>query len=211
MIKKILGIDVSSTTTGICVLLLNEETKEISFDSVTYLKPSHDGNILDRLEDTRIKMKKIIEDINPDYIAIEDIITFLRKKSSANTIITLAVFNRMIGILAYQQIGRAPELYNVLSIRHGLKLTPKFPEKEEMPEIVASHLGIKFPWEFNKKGNPKVESYDKADAMAVALFHAFCLVGRCKVKLPTKNSKKKKTKVKPVAKKKTIKAKNKKK
>lgn len=196
MIKKILGLDVSSTTIGYCTLTINEETNEIKFISCNYLKPIKKGTILERLEDTRNKIKKIIEDVKPDYIGIEDIIMFIRNKSTANTIITLATFNRMIGLTAFDYLGKSPELFGVLAIRHGLKLTSEFPQKEEMPEIVATHLNIKFPYETNKKGNIKTESYDMADGVAVALFYAFCLTGKCSVKAKLPKKKKVKSKKK---------------
>lgn len=74
--------------------------------------------------------------------------------------------------------GRAPEFYNVMTIRHGLKLTKDLPKKEDMPTLVAQHLGITFPYEYNKLGNVKVESMDKADGMAVALYQALSLSGK---------------------------------
>jgi hypothetical protein len=69
-----------------------------------------------------------------------------------------------------------------MSIRHGLKLNKIFPKKEEMPELVEHHLGIKFPYEKNKKGNFKVENFDRADAIAVALYYSFILIGKIKEK-----------------------------
>ncbi len=188
MIKKILGFDVSSTTIGYCVLTVDDSTNDIKFVSCNYLKPQKTGTILERIADTRDKIKKIIETVKPDQIAIEDIIMFIRGKSTANTIIMLATFNRMIGLLALDYLKKMPDMHGVLAIRHGLKLTPEFPAKEEMPEIVATHLKMKFPWEYNKKGKVKVESYDKADGIAVALFQAFCVTGKCsaKAKLPKK-------------------------
>jgi hypothetical protein len=103
-------------------------------------------------------------------------------KSTAQTIIMLTTFNRMTGLLCYDYLGHSPKLYSVMTIRHGLKLNKIFPKKEQMPELVAKHLGITFPYETNKKGKIKVENYDKADGMAVALYYAFVLSGRVKAK-----------------------------
>jgi hypothetical protein len=69
-----------------------------------------------------------------------------------------------------------------MSIRHGLKLDGNLPKKEDMPELVAKHLGITFPYEVNKKGRIKVENYDMADGVAVALYYAFLLTGKVKRK-----------------------------
>ena len=51
-----------------------------------------------------------------------------------------------------------------------------------MPELVSNHLGITFPYKYNKNGKIKDESYDMADGVAVALYYAFVLSKRIKVK-----------------------------
>ena len=144
------------------------------------------GSIIERIVDTRNKIQKIITDNKPDLIAIEDIIQFMKGASTAKTIIMLTTFNRMIGLAAYDYAGKVPELYSVMSIRHGLKTGKDLPKKEDMPELVAKHLGIKFPYEINKKGKVKVESFDMADGIAVALYYAFLLTGRIQRKAKKK-------------------------
>lgn len=173
----ILSFDVSSTTLAWAVLEIDANNK-INFVSADYIKPIKDGNIIERLADTRDKIKKIINDTQPTNIAIEDIISFMQGKSTANTIITLTSFNRMVGLLAHDYLGTSPKLCNVMSIRHCLKTSKVLPKKEEMAELVAKHLNIDFPYEYNKKGKQKVENEDKADAIAVGLYYAFILTGR---------------------------------
>lgn len=179
-IKRILGIDCSSTTIGWCILEWNEATNDIQLIEASYLKPSKKGSIIERIVDTRNQIRKIIVLAHPDYIAIEDIIKFMKGKSTAQTIIMLTTFNRMIGLTAFDYLGKAPELYNVMTIRHGLKTGKVLPKKEEMPALVAQHLGIVFPYEYGKKGKIKVENYDKADGIAVALYRARLLAGHIK-------------------------------
>ncbi len=181
MSETVLGFDVSSSCIGIGVLQINDD-KSIQFISVEYIKPLKKGNIVERIADTRDKIKSVIEKVKPDHIGIEDIIKFMKGKSSANTIIMLTTFNRMICLLANDYLGHSPKLFNIMSIRHGLKLDKKLPSKEDMPELVAHHLGIEFPYELNRKGNKKVENYDKADGIAVALYHTFLLTDRIKKK-----------------------------
>jgi Holliday junction resolvasome RuvABC endonuclease subunit len=124
----------------------------------------------------------IIDQVKPDYIGIEDIIQFMQGKSTAKTIITLTTFNRMIALLAYDYLKKSPELINVNTIRSALKIGTDRPKKEDMPELVAKHLRINFPYDTNKKGNLKVENYDKADGIAVALYVAYLLSGKVKRK-----------------------------
>ena len=104
MVKTILGIDVSSTTIGYCVLTWDDTTNDIKLAVSNYIKPLHGGIIIERIVDTRNQIQKIIVAAKPDYIAIEDIIQFMAGKSTAKTIIMLTTFNRMIGLTAYDYL-----------------------------------------------------------------------------------------------------------
>lgn len=184
--KRVLGFDCSSSCIGYSILEITSES-EIKYISMDYLNPIKTGTIVQRLADTRDKIQKIIEETQPDYIGIEDIIKFMKGASSANTVILLTSFNRMICLLAHdylKKFEREPALFSVMSIRHGLKLNKIFPKKEDMPELVSHHLRITFPWEMNKKNKPRVECYDKADGTAVCLYYSFILTD--KVKPPKK-------------------------
>lgn len=190
--KTVLGIDCSSTTIGLCVLKI-DDNNNITYDSLSYIKPKKDGNLIERLASTRDKLKDFIEKTKPDEIAIEEIISFLKGKSTAKTIIMLTTFNRMACLLAYDYIKKPPELLNVMSIRHGIKLNKQLPSKEDIPSILENRLNFKFPYIYSTKGKSKnkikPESYDMADGGAVALYYALKLTD----KLPNK---KKKTKIK---------------
>lgn len=179
MSNRILGIDCSSSCIGLGLIEIDKKNK-IKFIAADHISPIKHDDITLRLADTRDKLIAAIDKYSPDHIAIENIIAYMPGKSSANTIITLATFNRMACLLSFDYLGKSPELFGVINIRHGLKITPAFPAKEEMPELVAHHLGIKFPWIFNKKKNKVVENFDRADAIAVALFQAFVMTGKCK-------------------------------
>lgn len=190
MIKTVLGFDASSTTIGFCVLSIDDTDGYIAYKTCGYLKPLKEGSIISRIVDTRNAIQDIIDLYQPDYIGIEEIIQYMQGKSTAQTIITLTTFNRMICLLCYDYLQREPELFNVMSIRHGLKIGKDLPPKEDMPELVAQHLDITFPYELitkgKNKGKPKVENNDKADATAVALYYAFVLTGKVKRKAKKK-------------------------
>jgi hypothetical protein len=185
--KRVLGIDCSSTTIGYCILDVDESSGKIDFGFAGYIKPIKKGTIIERIVDTRNKLNDILNKFNPDYIGIEDIIQFMQGKSTAKTIITLTTFNRMACLLAHDFLHKSPELFSVMTIRHGLKIDKVLPKKEDMPELVAKHLKITFPYERTtkgkKKGGIKVESYDMADGVAVALYHSFLLTGKIKRKV----------------------------
>lgn len=198
MTKKVLGFDVSSSCIGWGLLEIDESNQSIKYLDSGLIKPIKTGTIIERLASTRDQISKIIKKCSPDHIGIEDIISFIRNKSTANTIITLAVFNRMVGLVSMDYLNKNPELFGVLDIRHGLKLTPDFPKKEEIPELVAKHLGIKFPYLYIKCGKSKgkihVTSYDRADGLAVALKYAFVLTGKSAKSVKKKKTRKKKAK-----------------
>lgn len=182
MIKRVLGIDCSSTTIGYCLLEINDETKDIKYILSDYFKPNKKGSIIERIVHTRNFINEILNQYTPDYIGIEEIIQFMQGKSTAKTIITLTTFNRAVCLTAYDFLNKSPELFNVMSIRHGLKINKIFPKKEDMPALVSKHLGITFPYRLNSKNKIKVESYDVADGIAVALYYAFVLTDKIKVK-----------------------------
>jgi Holliday junction resolvasome RuvABC endonuclease subunit len=180
MKQKILGFDVSSSCIGYAVLEI--EDNNIKFISCNYIKPIKKGSIIERLADTRDKIKNIIEENKPNYIGIEDIVQFMAGGSTAKTIIILISFNRMIGLMAHDYLGKPPELFSVMTVRHSLKLTKVLPKKDEIPTLVEKHLGIKFPYVLGKKGKIQTVSYDQADAVAVALHYAYKLTNRLKKK-----------------------------
>jgi Holliday junction resolvasome RuvABC endonuclease subunit len=190
MIKRVLGLDISSTTIGYCLLEWDDIKGIIKLKTVSYFKPIKKGSILFRLQHTRDRIAEIINELQPDVIGIEDIIAFMPHRSSANTVITLAVFNRMIGLLSFDYTGKEPILFSVMDIRRGLKRGEKVPSKEDMPELVAKHLGINFPYEDSRRGTRKVENNDMADAMAVALFYAYVLAGKIIDPISVRNKKK---------------------
>ena len=127
-------------------------------------------------------MIALFQRLKPQEILIEDIAQFMPRKSMANTIILLAVFNRMISLCAYEYLGKEPKHFPVMTIRNGIRLSPYTPEKHEIPALVEKHLKIKIPLVKKKTGKPIDEYYDQADAIAVGLYYALLLNNNlCKI------------------------------
>lgn len=166
----ILGLDISTTTIGIAVLA--RTGKRIKLKNMQYYKPPKNGDLFERLMETKSFILKIVNEFNPDHVVIEDITQYMANKSGAKTIIALAVFNRMIGLAVYEKTNKLPVLMNVNTIRKLIKTGKNRLSKEDIPEAVSKHLKFDFPYKLNKKGKVSVENYDMADAVAVAL--AFC-------------------------------------
>ncbi len=167
--ETILGLDISTTTIGISTINKSLATGEIALDKVEYFKPPKDGSIFERL----IKVKKFTSDLlkrfDPDVVVIEDYARFMAGSSGAATIIPLAIFNTTIGLTIFEQTGKEPIIMNVNTIRKWIKTGDARLSKEEIPEAVAHHLKIDFPYEMTKKGKIAVENYDMADAASAAL------------------------------------------
>lgn len=170
---RILSLDISTTTIGISVLEHNNG-KNIKLLHQEFYKPPK-IDIFEMLLDVSNHMRSIYDTWKPDEIAIEEFIQFMKGGSGAKTIIPLAVLNRVIGFCFFIWTGQTPILYSVMTIRHTIKFGKKIPPKEDIPEIVAKHLQIEFPYYYktNKRGKQTImtESYDVADSIAVGLTH----------------------------------------
>jgi Holliday junction resolvasome RuvABC endonuclease subunit len=185
---KFMSFDISSTTTGWAVFNVDKKNNIKLLDS-GFFKPSKNGDIFERLASVRADVNSLLKTFKPEEVAIEDITQFMPKMSSANTIITLALFNRTIGLAVYDFLNKSPHLYSVMAIRHGIKQTADLPKKEEIPALVESLLGVSLPRQYKKNGTPKDELHDEADAIAVGLFHAYKITNKLE---SLKSSRKKK-------------------
>jgi len=162
-----MGIDASTTTIGLSILAFNDDNIELKHKE--YFKPPKKGNIFERLYIVREYILKKLDELDPDEVALEDIILYMRGKSTAHTTTILSALNRVVGITIYEWLGRPPYLYPVEFIRKTIKQRDNIPQKEEIPELVASILNIEYPYFLNRIGNVAVENYDIADSIAVAL------------------------------------------
>ena len=82
----------------------------------------------------------------------------------------LAVFNRTISLALFEEFGKELVLMNVNTVRSIIK-PPGYKGrlvKEDVPMALEKHFGIKFPFYYKKTGKIMTESYDVADAIAVA-------------------------------------------
>lgn len=169
--KRIMGLDASSTTIGVC--LLRYDDKKIELEHVSYYKPPKKGDVFERLQAVREYIFDMTATLKPDAVALEDIVLFMGGRSTARTITTLTALNRTVGLAILDKTDSSPHLYNVMKIRHQIKEGKKIPKKEDVPERVAAILEIDFPYKLNKRKNIAKENEDMADAIAVALCHIF--------------------------------------
>jgi Holliday junction resolvasome RuvABC endonuclease subunit len=169
--KKVMGLDISSTTIGICLLSYND--KKIILDHVSYYRPPKKGNLFERLAVVREYIRGKVDELKPDFVTIEDIVLYMKGKSSATTVTTLAVLNRIIGLTVFDKLNKPPYLYNAMRIRHAIKKGKDLPSKQDIPELVADILQVKFPYVKNRNGDNAKENEDMADAIACGICHIY--------------------------------------
>src|SRR6266702_348696 len=168
--KRICGLDISTTTVGICIIETDDDYNSRKLIHISYIKPPKKGSIFERIAKTQSLINDMLMKFSPDLISIEDIVQFMAGASGAKTIIALARMNISVGMICYQFLKRSPSMFNVMSIRHGIKLSKELPKKEEIPELVSKHLGITFSYVLDKNSDLMIENYDMADSIAVALY-----------------------------------------
>lgn len=174
---RLLAFDISTNTVGWTVLDVVHNDR-IKFIKCGFLKPSKKGSIFERLKLLQIEINYLLNNYKPHKVAIEDIAQYMPGVSSANTIIQLSIFNRVVGLTVFEFLNESPELFNVMAIRHGIKLGNKLPKKEDIPTVVEKRLKIKLPTLYKKTGQLKDEFFDQADSVAVALYYAYKLTGQ---------------------------------
>ena len=177
----VLGLDVSTSCTGWCVLHLDGSLAEM-------------GGILLGKHKSVYKKAQVVEEslveLNSRYnitrIFIEENLqSFRRGFSSAQTLSTLARFNGIVSIISYQLTGVEPTHLNVNAARKtlGIKLISKkkggAPTKEQVLDwasLTLSSGGCEYSWPTKilksgpRKGKKILDpsAFDMADAYVIA-------------------------------------------
>ena len=104
------------------------------------------------------------------HIYIEQPFTFFNSGgSSAKTMATLQKFNGIVSWIVYEIFEIKPEYIGASAARKlaGIKV----PRGQKAKQVVLEHLletEPAFKVEYTRHGNPKPESYDRADAIVIA-------------------------------------------
>lgn len=168
---KVLGLDCSSSTIGWGLTTINEDGPcLIAHGHIKPLNNKH--HLLERLDDIYNKIAGLCGDLDPSHIAIEDILLYMKGKSGAKTITTLAVFNRIIALSVYQNANAEVKFYSTQTIRKMIKdacvsVTNRV-AKKDLPDIIRAELEPGFGDILNTKGNVADETYDEGDGIATA-------------------------------------------
>tara|TARA_R110000772_G_scaffold87422_2_gene182319 strand:+ start:875 stop:1441 length:567 start_codon:yes stop_codon:yes gene_type:complete len=173
----IIGFDISTSITGVSIVA---EGELVYYDAIDLRKYK---DMFDKTVAFKEKLLDLYEvyqlngdhpwggsDFPIEHIYIEQSLhMFMAGKSSAKTLSTLTRFNGIASWLIYELFEMKPKFIGATSARKHAGI--KVPRGQKAKQVVMEHL-LKtepaFKIEYTKHGNPKPESYDKADAIVVA-------------------------------------------
>lgn len=145
--KYFLGLDISTSCTGVC--LVDENEQVVVFDAVK-LTSSTLHTMWDKADRGIEEIKKLVGDKKVERIYVEaNAKMFSKGFSSADTLFTLAKFNGLISYLSHKAFNAEVVDVNVTSARKAVGFkntkTDKRPVKDRVFEYVTA-LHPEFPW-----------------------------------------------------------------
>jgi len=169
--QRVLGLDVSSQTVGWGLVGTGIGRKPVLL-AHGHIRPLPAAKgLMKRLDSLYDDIRYLCGNLSPDVVAVEDCALFMHgRKSNARTMMTLAVFNRVVSLAAYREVGRVL-FYPVSSIRKAVRMASVLdhtPRKEEIPGIIRRCLDSKFSDVEKRGGGTAVQTYDEADGIATA-------------------------------------------
>ena len=163
----ILGIDVSTSKIGYCVVDDNKKLLEVRFKKLkeNTLEEKASSFFCNEMQD--IRRKYVIKEIRIE----EPFTMFSGGRTTAGTMSKLQRFNGMICILAYRCFKLVPVLVPSRSARSkcGIKIKRGEDTKRKIIEWVEQKYPKQFIVEYTRHGNPKPGTDDMADSIVVAL------------------------------------------
>ena len=167
---KVIGFDCSSKTVGWGLVRFNKHHAILTAHGHIRPLPSK-HNLMVRLSDLYDRVDELCRRMMPDIAAVEDIALFMKGGgSTAKTITTLAVFNRIVSLAAFRRTGDL-RYYPVQSVRKLVRqaaLRKKVIGKNEMPAVIRARLEPGFVDVEKRGGGTAEQTFDEADGIAVA-------------------------------------------
>jgi len=173
----ILGIDISTSITGFSIVGDGQLLHYSSIDLRKYNNVFKKASILKEYLEDFFEAYQLDNDsgwgesqypITNIYIE-QPLHMFMKGKSSANTLSKLMIFNGIVSWIVHELFEIEPQYIAATSARKHCGIKVKRGQKAK--EIVLKHLlnnEPAFHIEYTKFGNPKPESYDRADAIIIA-------------------------------------------
>jgi len=173
----ILGLDVSTSITGATVV--DESGNVVMCKSWDTRNKNRYGDLLVKADFIRLELLKVSHYHKIKKIYIEQSLQSFRSGfSSAQTLSTLSRFNGIVSWLCYKTFDVKPEYIAATSARKMCGI--KIPRGQKAKEVVLKYLLDNeegFGVQYTKQGNPKPDSYDRADSIVIAKA-GYCLCNK---------------------------------
>ena len=174
----ILGLDISTSNTGWCIL--DESTGDLV--DIGFINLSKKKNLIDKAEVARLEIERLVAKYNISRIAVEENLQSFRSGfSSAHTLSTLARFNGIVSYIVFLKTGLHVQDINVSTARKnaGIKVKREkicgISTKDQVLGWVAGELPsftwpVRTPTRGKNKGKEIFvnQCYDMADAYVIA-------------------------------------------
>jgi len=176
----VLGIDISTSITGFAIVA---DGQLVFYDSINLKKFKDVFDKTVAIKEKLLDLYEMYQCDNDDtlsigasskfpikHIYIEQPFTFFNSGgSSAKTMATLQKFNGIVSWNVFELFEIKPKFIGATSARKiaGIKV----PRGQKAKQVVLEHLletEPAFKIEYTKFGNPKPESFDRADAIIIA-------------------------------------------
>ncbi len=165
----ILGMDVSTSVIGWCLLDENGEYRDMG-----YIDLKKCDDLYEKLHLVDVFINKVLVSMNDERLRIyveDPLKMFASGMSMAQTISLLQRWNGMVCAQLYMRLAIRPTMVNARSARATLGIkVPKGVNTKECVLRAVRDRGIlpESKWEFKKTGKPKDYCFDQADAYVVA-------------------------------------------
>lgn len=168
----ILGLDVSTSVIGICLLDPNSGRR---LQSLEFLNLKREKNLFAKAIDFKDHVSKY-KALGVTQIAIEEPLVMYKPGASRAQILSkLSMFNGMISVICFMVFGLEPVYYNVNNARKRAFPDLKFTRGEDRKMAVWAKVAETFPdveWLYGPRSGKLVKTnFDMADAAVVALAH----------------------------------------
>ena len=164
--RVVLGLDISTSITGYAVVDI--DTNELMCYGHIDLRKTK--CMFDKVEKVKQELANIKTDFNITNIYIEQPFTFFNSGgSSAQTMATLQKFNGIISWICYSLWNFKPNYIGASQARKTCSIS--VPRGQKAKQVVLDYIlntEKKFSIQKTRNGNPKPESYDRADAIVIA-------------------------------------------
>ena len=159
----ILGLDVSTSIIGVCLL---KDDKIVKTDYIDLRKTT---GLLHKAKVVENYIIQNLQEETIEHIFIEQALMFFRRGgSTAKTMSTLQNFNGVVSWLCFKLLELEPQYVTPISARS--KCGIKVPRGKKAKDVVMEHFleTGEFPIDYTRYGNVQKYCYDIADAVVVA-------------------------------------------